>query len=256
MSELRCLTPWFEGKTAVVTGGSRGIGSAISCQLAQCGARVFINYKENDEAASSTLKKIEAAGGNARLIKANLLYPDEIRSLFEQIAQGGSLEILVHCAALGSFKPTTQLRANQWDLSLNTSARALLVCAQEAARLMSPGSSITSISSLGSRRYVPAYGAIGVSKAALESLTRYLAVELGGRGIRVNAVSGGLVDGGSLHLHPKYQQLVNEATQRSALKRLGLPEDLARVVLFLASPLAGWITGQVIVADGGLSLPL
>jgi len=256
MSQIECLAPWFQGKTAVVTGGSRGIGSTISGLLARCGARVFINYKENEEAALSTLKQIEAGGGEAELARANLLYPEEIRSLFEQVARAGKLDILVHSAALGSFKPVVDLRANQWDLTMNTNARALLLCAQAAARLMNPGSSIVSISSLGSTRHVPAYGAIGVSKAALESLTRYLAVELAERGIRVNAVSGGVIDGGSLHLHPGYEGLVEAAIKRSPLKRLGSPEDLARVVLFLLSPLAGWITGQVIVADGGLSLAL
>ncbi len=256
MNELDCLAPWFAGKTAVVTGGSRGIGATISRVLAACGAEVVINYKENEEAARSTQEEIQAGGGKARLFRANLLYPEEIRALFEEVARAGRLDILVHNAALGSFKPTALLRANQWDLSMNTNARSLLLCAQEAARLMKPGSSILSISSLGSSRYLPAYGAIGVSKAALEALTRYLAAELGERGIRVNAVSAGLVEGGSLELHPEYERLVGEAVKRSALKRLATSEDVAHVVVLLVSPLAGWITGQTVVADGGLSLPL
>ena len=142
-----------------------------------------------------------------------------------------------------------------WNVSLDVNARALLLCSQEAVPLMGPnGGRIIAVSSLGSHRYMPEYGAIGVSKAALESLIRYLAVDLAPRGIRVNGVSGGLVDTDALRLHPQYERLMRGAPRRTPAGRMGTPDDLANVVLFLTSHRADWITGQTIIADGGLDL--
>jgi enoyl-[acyl-carrier protein] reductase III len=251
------MREWFEGKSALVTGGSRGIGAVISRRLAELGAHVFINYRENDACATETRRAIHSAGGTGDLIKANLLNPNEIREMFRAVAGRGPLDILVHNAALGSFKPASALRANQWDLSMNINARALMICAQEAASLMrGRGGKIVAVSSLGSNRYVPSYGAVGISKAALEATVRYLAVELAVVGIRVNAVSAGLVDTPSVRQHPGWDALSAEAVRKAPAGRLGRPEDVAGVVLFLCSPLAEWVCGQIIVADGGLSLPL
>ncbi|HEY2930137.1 MAG TPA: SDR family oxidoreductase [Acidobacteriota bacterium] len=245
----------FHGRRALVTGGSRGIGAAIAKSLAAHGAHVFVNYRDDDRSAQATLHEIEAAGGSATLLKANLVHPEEIREMFQRIGESGPLGVLVHSAAMGVFKPIMELRANQWDLSFNINARALLLCAQEAAKLMQKeGGKIVSISSLGSSRYVPSYGAIGVSKAAMESLTRYLAAELAPLRINVNAVSAGLVDTPSVRRHPGYPEL--QARTESTAGRAGKPEDIASIVLFLCSPLSGWINGQTIVADGGMSLML
>jgi enoyl-[acyl-carrier protein] reductase III len=245
------------GRRALVTGGSRGIGAAIARTLAACGAHVTINYVQNEAAAESTRHEIVAAGGSATLHKANVASGDEVRAMFEAIAAEGPLDILIHNAALGSFKPAMDVRANQWDLSMAVNARALLVCAQAAVPLMAGrGGRIISISSLGSTRVMPMYGAIGVSKAALEALTRTLAVELAPRGIRVNAVSAGLVDTTAVRHHPDYAALAETSVARTPLARLGTPDDVARVVLFLCSPLADWIVGQTLIADGGMSLTL
>jgi enoyl-[acyl-carrier protein] reductase III len=251
------LYDWLAGKTALITGGSRGIGAAIALALAQYGVEVWINYRENDAAATEVFDRIKEAGGSGSLLKANLLDVDQIRTMFARIAERGSLDFLIHSAALGSFKPVRKLRANQWDLSLNVNARAFVLCSQEAARLMgNRGGRIIGISSLGGARVMPEYGAIGISKAALEAATRYLAVELAQTGIRVNTVCGGLIDTKSIRLHPRAEEIVAEAKARTPAGRLGQPEDLANIVLFLCTPLSDWLCGQVIVADGGYSLVL
>ena len=242
----------FSGKIALVTGGSRGIGRAISLGFARSGASVIVNYREDRASAEETLSAIERAGGTARAVRANLVHPEEIRELFAGVP---ALDFLVHNAALGSFKPVLELRANQWDLSVGINARALVLLAQRAAPLLRDRGAIVALSSLGSSRVVPAYGAIGASKAALESVVRSLAVEMGPR-VRVNAVSGGVVDTPSIRHHPGWEELSARAKSQTPAGRLGTPEEIADVVLFLCSPAAEWIVGQTVVADGGLSLRL
>lgn len=243
------------GKRVLVTGGSRGIGAVLSRTLAARGAHVGVNYAQDDAAAARTVEEIRAAGGSAEPLRANLVRPEEIRDLVARAVAGGRLDAVVHNAAIGSFKKLMNLRANQWDLSLGVNARALLHLAQEAApHLEATGGCLVGVSSLGGSRVIPEYGAIGVSKAALESLVRSLAVELSPRGIRVNAVSAGLIDVPSVRLHPRYDELERRSVERAG--RLGTAEDVASVVLFLISPLAAWITGQTVIADGGMSLPL
>jgi enoyl-[acyl-carrier protein] reductase III len=243
----------FSGRTALVTGGSRGIGRAISLAFARCRARVLVNFREDRTSAEETVAAIEREGGESAALQANLAHPDDVRALFASVRE---LDFLVHNAALGSFKPVLDLRANQWDLSMSVNARALLLCAQQAAAVLRPGGAIVSISSLGSGRVVPAYGAIGASKAALESLTRSLAVEMAPAGVRVNAVSGGVVDTASIRHHPGWEELGARAKAQTPSGRLGTPEEIASVVLFLCSPAASWIAGQTIVVDGGMSLRL
>ena len=247
----------LSGRRALVTGGSRGVGRVIVRELASHGAHVFVNYRQDDESARRTADEIEHSGGSCTLMKANLVRPDEIRQMFDQVSRSGGLDILVHNAALGSFKRTIDVRPNQWDLSLSVNARALLVCAQQASPLMEGRSGrIVSVSSLGSQRVFPGYGAIGVSKAALESLTRYLAIELAPRGINVNAVSAGLVESESIKHHPHYEALVAAAREKTPTGRIAAAEEIAHVVLFLCTPLSSWIVGQTIVADGGMCLQL
>lgn len=243
----------FRGEVALVTGGSRGIGAAVAKFFAKCGASVVIVYRERDDAAERTLAEIRDAGGEARAIRANLVSPEEIRELFATLRESAPPGIFVHCAALGSFKPTSSLRANQWDLSMDVNARSFLLCALQCAERMPDGGAMLAMSSLGASRVIRSYGAIGISKAALEATVRYLAVELGVRGIRVNALSAGLVDTDSIRAHPDYAPLA-AATERS--RWMMSPEDVARVAAYLCSRDASWIQGQSIVADGGLSLTL
>jgi enoyl-[acyl-carrier protein] reductase III len=244
----------FRGQRALVTGGTRGIGAAIARHLAARGALVFLNYSRDDSAAEATCRGIVADGGRAEIARANLLQPAEVRELVTRIGAGGPLDILVHCAALGSFKPTVDVTPPQWDLTMSIGTRALLIAAQAAAPLMHGRGRIVSVSSLGGVRVMPYYGAIGIAKAALESLTRYLAYELAPQGIRVNAVAAGLIDGTSVAHSPVFTQLRDAALQRTPAGGLGTPDDVANAVLWLCSPLTDWIVGQILVVDGGASL--
>lgn len=244
----------LSGRRALVTGGSRGLGAVLAQTLAAHGAHVYINYVRHEAEAQATLQAIRDAGGSAELAPANLTQPDDVRAMFTGPLREG-LDILIHSAAIGSFKPAHAVRANQWDLTMNVNARAFLGCVQEALpALIARRGRVVAISSLGSSRVIPGYGAIGVSKAALESLTRYLGVELAPHGVHVNAVAGGLLDLPSVQQHPGFDQLAADAIRRTPAQRLGSADDIARIVLFLCSPLADWMVGQTLVADGGMSL--
>jgi enoyl-[acyl-carrier protein] reductase III len=245
----------FSGKTALVTGGSRGIGSVLSRALARCGADVVVNYREDRQSAEETVGRIRSEGGKARAFPANLVNPEEIRSLFDSLPH--RLDFFIHSAALGSFKRLLDVRANQWELSLSVNARALLLCAQQALpRMREQGGAIVGISSLGSSRVIPEYGAIGVSKAAMESLVRGLAVEMAADRIRVNAVAAGVIDGETIRKHPQASELLERSRAWTPTGKLLTAEKLSDVVLFLLSPLAEGIIGQTIVVDGGMSLRL
>lgn len=242
-------------RTALVTGGSRGIGRAVCRRLAQSGVGVIvINHLENHAAADATRQEIESLGAVAHVLPANLAYPSEIDRLFTGVTEiTPRLDVLVHAAAFGAFKPLADLKANQWDLSMAVNARSFLLCVQRCLPLM-PEGAVVALSSLGGRRAVPNYGAIGASKAALEAMIRQLAMELAPRGIRVNGVAGGLVETDSIAKFPEAPDLVRRAVAATPAGRIGTPEDLADVVAFLVSPAARWICGQVLVTDGGSSL--
>jgi len=246
----------FQGKVVLITGASRGIGRAIAELFSREGAHIVLNYLRNEEAAKETEKALTAQGSQVLRVRANVGNPKEAQELVETAGKKfGKIHILVHNAALGAFKPISSLRVNQWDLSLDVNAKALLVLAQAALPWMEKeGGSIIALSSLGSKRYIPNYGAIGISKAALETLVRYLAVELAPKKIRVNAVSGGLVDTDAMQSFPGQEAFKKEVVRRTPAGRIGRPEDLAKIVLLLASEEAGWVYGQAVVADGGLSL--
>lgn len=245
------------GKVALITGSSRGIGRAIALQLAELGASIAVNYVQNEAAAQSTVELIRKSGAKAEAFQANVGDAPSIKSLVKEAEKKlGTIDILVHNAALGAFKPVHKLRMNQWDLSFEINTKAFLLLVQEVLPSMEQKKygSILTLSSLGSQRYIPNYGAIGPSKAALESLVRYLAVELMPKGIRVNCVSGGLVDTDALKSFPQYEDLKAEVLKRTPGGRIGTPEDLARVAAFLTLPDAAWICGQTLIVDGGLSL--
>ncbi len=249
----RHLSGDLSGQVALVTGASRGLGAVIARVLAEAGAHVHLNFVRGRAAAEDVAAAIVAGGGQATLAPANLARPDEIARLAETM--GPRLDILVHNAAIGSFKPVLDVRANQWDLTMHVNARALLLCAQRLrGPLTTAAGRIIAVSSLGSARVVPSYGAIGISKAALEATVRYLAAELGADGVRVNAVTAGLLDLPSVRQHPGFDALAAGAIARSPDGRIPPAEDVARAVLLLCSPLADGINGQTLVVDRGASI--
>jgi enoyl-[acyl-carrier protein] reductase III len=238
--------------TVLVTGGSRGIGKAIALRLAREGAaRVAIGYLRSDRAAEETAAELQALGAEPLLVRGNI----SSRRVIEQIEALGPLAALVHNAASGVARPALETDTRHWDWTLNANARAFLQLATATAPQMSPGASIVAISSLGSSRVLENYTLVGASKAALEALVRYLAVELAPRGIRVNAVSGGLVETGALEHFPNREEMLRMARERTPAGRMVTPEDIAGVVAFLLSPAAEMIRGQIIIVDGGFSLP-
>jgi enoyl-[acyl-carrier protein] reductase III len=251
------MTKPLQSKVALITGASRGIGRAIAIQLASLGADIVINYVRDQEAASQVETLVKNAGCRAISVQANVGDPVQIETLVKTaLSEFGRVDILVHNAALGAFKPVHKLRINQWDISIDINTKAFYLLAQKLVPFMEKqgGGNMIAISSLGAHRFIPNYGAIGVSKAALETLVKYLAAELAPKGIRVNGVSGGLVDTDALKSFPGYDEMKKEVVSRTPAGRIGQPDDLARVVAFLTTDESRWIIGQMIIADGGLSL--
>lgn len=247
----------FKDKIVLITGGTRGIGRAIARRFASEGATLILNYRGNCETAAEAEANMREFGVRCMTIQANVGNPKHITHMFDEIQKNfGRLDILITNAALGVQKPALEIKDKHWDLTFDISVRSLLLCAQQAVPLMKKGGHIVSVSSIGSQRYAPNYAALGSAKAAMESLTRYLAVELAPRNILVNAVAAGTVETEALRAYPSAKEMIEKQIARAPIKRMGMPKDIAGVVAFLCSPDASWICGQTIVVDGGLSLPL
>ena len=239
----------FSGASVLVTGGSRGIGKAIAVRFATLGAtRVAIGYMRGDAAAEETAAELRELGAEPVLVRGNVAS----QRVVDEVAALGPLDALVHAAATGVMRPALETEDKHWDWTLSANARALLSLTRAAAPAMPEGASILGISSLGSQRVLENYVLIGASKAALESVVRYLGVELAPR-IRVNAVSGGVVETGALEHFPN-KEAMREMGVRNPVGRLVTPEDVAALVTFLCSPEAEMIRGQTLVVDGGWSL--
>jgi enoyl-[acyl-carrier protein] reductase III len=240
----------FNGASVFVTGGSRGIGKAIALRFARLGAsRVAIGYMRSDDAAAATAAELEALGVEPLLIRGNI----SSSRVLQEVAELGALDVLVHNAATGVIRPALETEDKHWDWTLTANTRALLALTRVTAPQMRPGASIVGISSLGAQRVLENYTLVGTSKAALEALVRYLAVELAPLGIRVNAVSGGVVQTGALEHFPNREEMLRAGAD-NPVGRLVSPEDIAGVVTFLCSPEAEMIRGQTVIVDGGFSL--
>ena len=241
----------FEGKSVFVTGGSRGIGREIALRFADEGARkVGIGYLRNDSAAEETAEELRKRGAEPALVRGNV----SSERVAREVGELGPLDVLVHNAATGVIRPALETEDKHWDWTLAANARALLSLTRAAAPAMPDGSAIVAISSLGAQRVMENYVLVGTSKAALEALVRYLAVELAPRGIRVNAVSGGVVETGALDHFPNKDEMIRSAQKRTPAGRMVLPTDIAGAVVFLCSPEADMVRGQTLVVDGGYSL--
>jgi NAD(P)-dependent dehydrogenase (short-subunit alcohol dehydrogenase family) len=242
---------------ALVTGGGKGVGAAVSRQLAWRGARVVVNYFHSPTAAEHTVETIRAFGGHARTVRASVAKSDQVDALFEDIgSREGRLDILVNNAARGVLAHYEQLTERDWELAFATNVHGARACALRAVPLLSinDGAAIVNVSSIGAGLAMDNYMLVGVCKAALEALTRYLAADLGPYGIRVNTASAGLLENATAELFPGAQALKNTCTAAAPLGRLGTEDELAQLVVFLASPQASWISGQSYLADGGLSV--
>jgi enoyl-[acyl-carrier protein] reductase III len=245
----------LQGKVGLVTGSSRGIGKAIALRLAESGVDLIVNYVRHRQDAEATARLIEEKGVRCLVVKANVANDEDLQGMFALIkSEFGHLDFLISNAASGVLKPALELSSRHWNWAMEINARALLSLTQQAVPLMSKGARIMAVSSMGAVRAVENYTAVGASKAALESLIRHLAVELGPMGINVNTISAGAVDTEALKKFPNREQILDGALQRTPMGRLTTPEDVADVALFLCSDLAAMIQGQTIVVDGGYSI--
>lgn len=243
-------------KVALITGSSRGIGRAIALELSARGADIVINYINKQELAHQVAEEIKQKGRKAIVINANVGYLQDINKMFTSIKEEFEyLDIFIHCAVTSNFSDLLNIKERHWDFIQNVNLKSFLLCVQQAVKLMQGRKgTILGISSLGSHRYIKNYGALGVAKAGLEALIRYLAVELREYGINVNAICGGPIDTDALRAHPQYESLKNQWIKFTPARRLGRPEDISKIAAFLCSDDADWICGQTIIADGGLSL--
>ena len=253
------------GRYALITGSSRGIGRGIALKLAGQGVKVAINYRKNETAAKDTLAKVKQRGADGFVVQADVCRPDDIARMFARVkAEFGKLDIFVSNARPDVpefYQGPMNITLEQWDTAMNSQARAFLVAARAACPLMGEGGRIVAITYAPGGRtgsWQPWVG-MGAAKSAMESLCRYFAVALAKRGITVNAVSPGWIEASVLNTLPDVAQDMIRSWHVgekgwTPMGRLGTPEDVGNAVSLLCSADAGWITGQVIAVDGGLSL--
>lgn len=251
----------LEGKTALITGSGRGIGSAIAIHFAELGADIIVNYVHNQQPAEETAGKIRMLGRKALVVRANIGKTEGLEKLFSETdREFGKLDFFISNAASGFNRPAMEQKESGWEHTLNVNAKAFLFGAQFAAVLMDKagGGKMVAITSPGAERVLPDYVAVGASKAALNSLVRYLAVELAPRNIAVNGIAPGIVETGALK-HFAFMDdkgVLPRAVANTPAGRLVSPWDVAEVAAFLCSPSADMIRGQIIVVDGGYTLPV
>ncbi|MDP9728196.1 enoyl-[acyl-carrier-protein] reductase FabL [Alicyclobacillus sp. TC] len=245
----------YKDKVVCVSGSSRGIGKQLALAYAQEGADVVIHYFRNGEAAREVVAEVEKMGRRALMVKANLAEEHKIHSMFDEIEKYyGKLDVYVHNAASGRNRKALDVDVKGWDWTQNVNARSLLIAAQRAVPLMAEGSSLLAISSFGSDHVFPFYTSVGASKAAIESLIRYLAIELAPQRINANAISAGAVETGALEHFPEIERTWEQVKERLPYHRMVTSEDVAHLALFLTSKEAEMIRGQTIRMDGGITL--
>lgn len=243
----------LNNKTAIVTGGSRGIGRAIAERLGRDGASVAISYVSRKDMAADVVSAMEKAGSQAVAIPADVTRIDDIERLFDQsLAHFGKIDILVNCAGIRISKKVVDISEDDYNRLFDINLKGTFFSCQQAARRMENGGRIINISTTITRRIVSEYSIYAASKAAVDQITRVLAKELGGRRITVNAVAPGSIDT-DLFREGRTPEEIRQQSQMPALGRLGEVDDIAGVVAFLASDDARWITGQTIHANGGVA---
>jgi 3-oxoacyl-[acyl-carrier protein] reductase len=243
----------LENKVAIITGASRGIGAQIAKALAKEGAMVVINYAKNKTAADQVVSEIQGAGDKAIAIKADVSKADEVKALFDSsIAHFGKVDILVNNAGIAVFKRLQDTSEDEFDRSFDINVKGVFLTLREAAVRLESGGRIINLSSTVTRLMMPTYSTYSSTKSAVEQLTRVFAKEIGSRGITVNSVSPGPTNT-QLFTEGKNEETIKRLASMAALERIGEPEDIARVVLFLASDDSAWVTAQNIGANGGFA---
>jgi enoyl-[acyl-carrier protein] reductase III len=246
----------FEGKVALITGASRGIGKALALRLAARGAIPVVNYKRSDELAREVVAEAERLGSSALAIRADLESLEEIETMFDQVQERfGRLDFFVSNASASNFHHFMDLKPHHLERSFNLNVRAFVVGTQRAVRLMPDGGRVVVLSSYGSIRSFPTYANLGSAKAALETWARYMAVELAPRGVNVNAVNGGIIetDSSSYFYATGRVPSLETVLPKIPKRRMGTAAEVADSVLFLLSPEAEYVTGTTLIVDGGLT---
>ncbi|MFF7639593.1 SDR family oxidoreductase [Streptomyces canus] len=239
-------------RVAVVTGGSRGIGRAVSHRLAQDGLAVAVNYARDAASAEKTVAAITAEGGRAVAVQADVADEKEVAALFDRVEEEfGGVDVVVNSAGRMALAPIADLDLAVLDAVHRTNIRGTFVVAQQAARRLRAGGSFVGFSTSVVGTRFPAYGAYAASKAAVEAMTLILARELRGRDITVNTVAPGPT-ATDLFLEGKTPEQIDRLAKTPPLERLGTPQDIAQVVAFLTSPAGHWVNGQVLRANGGM----
>jgi len=247
----------LQGRVALVTGASRGIGRACAIRLAQAGADVVLGYLTSKRGALDAAEEIAAVGRRAAVVKADVSEPSDLRQMVRFTEkQFGRLDIVVSNAATGGFRPILDNTPRQWSHAVRSNLGALLALVRAAQPLLirSGRGKVIALSSIGSRRAVEDYGLIGSTKASLESAIRQLAFEIGPQGINFNVLLAGLVDTASTKGLPNADQAFREAASQSLTGRALVASDVADGVLFLASPLSDMVQGQVLILDAGAAI--
>ncbi|WP_216898249.1 SDR family oxidoreductase [Nocardia alni] len=253
MTNIQPETPDGEpGRVAIVTGGSRGIGRAVSLRLAADGLAVVVNYAGDTASAEKTVTEITAAGGRAIAVRADIADENAVRAMFDRAeSEFGGIDVVVNSAGRMVLAPIADFDLDALDQLHRTNIRGAFVVAQQAARRLRAGGSFVGFSTSVVGTQFPTYGAYVASKAAVESMTLILARELRGRDVTVNTVAPGPT-ATDLFLDGKSEEQIASLAKTPPLERLGTPEDIARVVAFLASPEGHWVNGQTLRANGGL----
>lgn len=251
---------FFAGKTAFITGSGRGIGRAIALELARAGCNILLHYRKDREAAETTKAEIENTGRRAWIYQADLCEPGETIAMLERIvSEHRSLDLYVANAASTAFKPLAELSAANIAKTMNLVVTSFLLCVQKLKPLMTDGKGrILTISGIDTRRFCPGHGLLAAAKSALETLTKYLAVELSADGIRARCLNPGLVasDSTRYYLGSAFDDVCRKADETAPVRGFAEPEEIAKLARFLLSPEADFIAAHTVDADGGIGFML
>jgi 3-oxoacyl-[acyl-carrier protein] reductase len=243
----------LKNKVAIVTGSSRGIGMHIAKSLSDAGAKVVVNYASDLDGADRVVAGIHAAGGEAIAVRADVSKTSEVKALFDTtIAKFGKVDLLINNAGIAIYKLIKDTSDDDFDRIFDINVRGVFLTLREAATRLADGGRIINLSSSVTRLMMPAYGSYSATKAAVEQLTRVFAKEVGQRGITVNSISPGPTNT-ELFTAGKSEEIIKRLAAMAALGRIGEPEDIARVVLFLVSDEAAWVTAQNLGVNGGFA---